>query len=78
VKIVIARLNRELKGVTTTRTVSGTLLDSNIPVMINVDGTALVALVDPLQPGAKIKVTGGPLFEKGLLTIKLRTLTAVE
>jgi len=78
VKIVIARLNRELKGVTTQRTVTGTLVDLNIPVTMNVEGTALVAMVDPLQPGTKVKVTGGPLYEKGMLTIKLRSLTAAE
>jgi hypothetical protein len=78
VKIVIARLNRELKGVTTQRTVTGTLVDLNIPVTMNVEGTALVAMVDPLQPGAKVKVTGGPLYEKGMLTIKLRSLTPAE
>ena len=75
---VIARLNRELKGVATQRTVTGTLVDHNIPVTINVDGAALVAIVDPLQPGAKVKVTGGPLYVKGMLTIKLRSLTAAE
>jgi hypothetical protein len=77
VKANMARLTRELKAVTTTRVVTGTL-DNGISVTINVDGAPLVASVDPLNAGDKIKVTGGPLYANNVLTIKLRTLTPVE
>jgi hypothetical protein len=76
-KASIARLERELKAVATTRVITGTF-DDGIPVTIYVDGTPLVTQVDPFTSGARIKVTGAPRFAGGTLEIKLRTVVPAE
>jgi hypothetical protein len=79
VKIEIATLERQLRGLPTDRTITGTLVEpAGVPVTVFVNNAAHAQLVDPLPPGTKIKVTGGPLFKNGALEVKLRTIAVVE
>jgi len=81
VKIEIARIERELRGLQTARTVTGTLdgpVAAGVPVTLIIDNAAHAQLVDPMAPGAKVKVTGGPKFMNGTLEVKVRTIAAAE
>jgi hypothetical protein len=79
VKIEIAQLERQLGGLQTVRTITGTLVEpAGIPVTVFINNAAHAQLADPLPPGTKIKVTGGPLFKNGALEVKLRTIAVVE
>jgi hypothetical protein len=73
----VARLDRERKSAEISRTVV-VKLDDGTAMEVDVDGIAMVAVADSLQPDSRWLVTGVASVVEGVLHIKPRAFTAAE